>query len=412
MHSIRHGLLAVAACAVLLLLAGAAVVFGVQRINDLASRQEYVGDKLYGVRQVYETLLGMESSQRGFLLTGDVSYLAPYQRDSGQLDGILATFERLYRGDGGSEAAVGEIRDLTHEKQAELAQTIDLARGGQRDAAMQIVRGNRGKEIMQQLDDKLLSLVAQQRAVRTGYLQQARQTLRLLYLLGATAGILILVLVAIAVRTLSISIARLNDAQKAEEYNAMHDQLTGLPNRRYLMEWLTTALAGAQRAGRELHLLYFDLDGFKAVNDRLGHEAGDQVLQVTAGRLRSTLRTSDFVARIGGDEFVAALPDTGEPPSIAALVERLETALNAAPLPELDDGAVSASIGAASFPKDAASPAALLAAADQADVREEDAAAREPNGGRRDTAAATGLTVTTRKRAARSPPFLSRHPRA
>jgi diguanylate cyclase (GGDEF)-like protein len=366
MKSIRHGLMTVAACAVLLLLAGAAVVFGVQRINDLALRQEYVGDKLFSVRQVYETLLGMESSQRGFLLTGDVSYLQPYLHDSGQLDGVVATFERLYRDDGGSGAVVDEIRSLTREKQAELTETIDLARKGQRDAALDIVRGNRGKEIMEQLDGKLLSIVAQQRTARTGYLQQAQQTLRRLYLLGAAVGVLILVLVAVAVRTLSGSIARLNDAQKAEEYNAMHDQLTGLPNRRYLTEWLTTALAGAQRAGREMHLLYFDLDGFKAVNDRLGHEAGDHVLQVTAGRLRSTLRTSDFIARLGGDEFVAALPDTGEPTSLDALVERLEAALNVAPLPELDDGAVSASIGAATYPKDGTSVAALLAAADHA----------------------------------------------
>ncbi|MGA8398421.1 MAG: diguanylate cyclase [Stellaceae bacterium] len=366
MKSIRHGLVAVAICAVLLFLAGAAVVFGVQRINDLAIRQEYVGDKLYGVRQVYETLLGMESSQRGFLLTGDTSYLEPYLHDSGELDGIIATFERLYRDDGDSSATVAEIRDLTREKQNELAQTVDLARKGQLDAALQLVRGNSGKAIMEQLDGRLLSVVAQQRAVRTGYLQQAQRTLRVLYLLAAAVGVLILVLVAVAVRTLSVSIARLNDAQKAEEYNAMHDQLTGLPNRRYLTEWLTTALAGAQRAGRELHLLYFDLDGFKAVNDALGHEAGDHVLQVTAGRLRSTLRGSDFVARIGGDEFVAALPDTGEPQSVDTLIERLETSLDGAPLPELEDGAVSASIGAASYPKDATSVAALLAAADHA----------------------------------------------
>lgn len=379
MKSIRHGLLAVAACAVLLLLASAAVMFGVQQIKGLAGRQEYVGDKLFGVRQVYETLLGMESSQRGFLLTGDPSYLQPYLRDSGQLDGVIATFEQLYQNDASSAATVADIGTLARDKRAELAKTIELQRTGQHDAAMQIVRGDRGKAIMDQLDSKLLSIVAQQRAVRTGYLEQAQKTLRWLYLLGAAVGVLILALVGVAVRTLSLSIARLNEAQKAEEYNAMHDQLTGLPNRRYLSEWLTAALAAAQRAGRELHLLYFDLDGFKAVNDRLGHEAGDQVLQVTAARLRSNLRASDFVARIGGDEFVVALPDTGEPTSIKALVDRLEASLDVAPLPELEDGAVSASIGVACYPRDGASIAGLLAVADQAmyDSKERRRPARE-----------------------------------
>jgi len=107
------------------------------------------------------------------------------------------------------------------------------------------------------------------------------------------------VLVAVAVRACRYRIARLDAAQRAEERNAMHDALTGLPNRRYLREWLGTALAGARRSGRQLCVLYFDLDGFKGVNDRFGHEAGDHVLETAASRLQGTLRRSDFVARSG-----------------------------------------------------------------------------------------------------------------
>src|SRR5579863_483421 len=173
MNSIRHGLLAVAACGLLLLVAGAAVVLGVQRINDFEASQEYVGDKLFGVRQVYETLMSMESSQRGYLLTGDPAYLQPYLRDSGKFDGFIATFERLYRDDTQNAAIASQIRALALEKQTELAQTIELVRNGDRDGAMQIVRGNRGKAIMDQLDDKLLSVVAQQRGARTGYIEEA-----------------------------------------------------------------------------------------------------------------------------------------------------------------------------------------------------------------------------------------------
>jgi len=128
---------------------------------------------------------------------------------------------------------------------------------------------------------------------------------------------------------------------------------------------VTVALAAARRAARELHVLYFDLDGFKAVNDELGHETGDQVLRITASRLRETLRSSDFVARLGGDEFVAVLPQTDAPPSVGALIERLEDKLNTAPIEELPDGAVTASIGRASFPRDGDTVPALLAAADR-----------------------------------------------
>ena len=365
MKSVRHGLIAVTGCAFLLIFACAAVVLAVHHINELADDQEYVGDKLYGVRQVYETLQAMESSQRGYLLTGNLAYLDPYLRDSATLDTTIATFERLYQGDEAARPLVAEILPLARAKQAELADTVALARTGGRDQALAVVNNNRGKELMDQFDRRLLAMVAQQRAARTRFVDEGRTTLRYLYLLGSVVGVLIMVLVAVAVRSLSVSIARLDDAQKAEEHNAMHDALTGLPNRRYLSEWMTAALAAARRAARELHVLYFDLDGFKAVNDELGHEAGDRVLRITASRLRETLRSSDFVARLGGDEFVAVLPQTDAPPSVNGLIERIEDTLNTAPIEELPDGAVTASIGRAAFPRDGDTVTALLAAADR-----------------------------------------------
>ena len=365
MKSVQYGLFAVVGCAFLLIFACAAVVLAVNRTNELADAQEYVGDKLYGVRQVYETLQGMESSQRGYLLTGDVAYLDPYLRASTKIDAAIATFERLYQGDDDARPIVAEILQLARGKQTELANTIALARAGQRDAALALVNGNHGKELMDQFDKRLLALIAQQRGTRTRFVEESRATLRRLYLLGAGVGVLIMALVAISVRSLTVSIARLNDAQKTEEHNAMHDALTGLPNRRYLSEWMTVALAAARRAAHELHVLYFDLDGFKAVNDEFGHEAGDRVLTVTASRLRETLRSSDFVARLGGDEFVAVLPQTDAPPSVGALIERIEDKLNAAPIEGLPDGAVTASIGQASFPRDGDTVTVLLAAADR-----------------------------------------------
>jgi diguanylate cyclase (GGDEF)-like protein len=172
-------------------------------------------------------------------------------------------------------------------------------------------------------------------------------------------------LVIVAVRALSTSISRLDAAQKTEERNAMHDALTGLPNRRYLSEWLNTALAGARRAQRQLCVLYCDLDGFKAVNDRFGHEAGDRVLEQAATRLRGNLRTSDFVARLGGDEFVAVLPDTKEPPGVDTLIDRLQQAFRPPLIPELCEGDASLSIGKAFYPQDGATVDALLVAADR-----------------------------------------------
>src|SRR5262249_19355669 len=158
------------------------------------------------VRQVYETLLDMESSQRGYLLTGDPGYLDPYLRDAASIEKTVATFERLYQNDPQNAAIVADILHLVRDKQAELAETIALARGGHRDAAMKIVNENRGKTLMDALRTKLLAVIAQQRSVRTSYVDEGRATLRHLYMLGAAVGVLMLMLVIIAVRSLTTSI--------------------------------------------------------------------------------------------------------------------------------------------------------------------------------------------------------------
>ncbi len=93
------------------------------------------------------------------------------------------------------------------------------------------------------------------------------------------------------------------------EYLAYHDGLTKLPNRSLFSQLLSHSINQAQRYNRQLAVLFFDLDHFKNVNDTLGHEAGDQLLQEVATRLKACLRASDTIARMGGDEFVALLPE-------------------------------------------------------------------------------------------------------
>jgi len=134
-------------------------------------------------------------------------------------------------------------------------------------------------------------------------------------------------------------------------YQALHDPLTGLPNRTVILDRAEQLLARARRNGQPVTALFIDLDNFKDVNDTLGHGAGDHLLQAVADRFQSTVRESDSVGRFGGDEFVVLTdgrsPDTG--PEV--LVERLRQALRApVPLPGLENVgiSVSASIGVAS----------------------------------------------------------------
>lgn len=108
------------------------------------------------------------------------------------------------------------------------------------------------------------------------------------------------------------------------EHRALHDQLTGLANRKLLGERLEASIATAARSGRPLSLVFLDLDGFKAINDDLGHRVGDQVLVEVAGRLRSVARGGDLPARYGGDEFVV-ICDDADASAGAVIAERFRS---------------------------------------------------------------------------------------
>lgn len=122
-------------------------------------------------------------------------------------------------------------------------------------------------------------------------------------------------------------LARLKDENYAFRRYALSDPLTGIPNRRALMNELTRALANAGRAGKAVHVAFIDLDGFKAINDQHGHDTGDRFLIEIAKALSKGLRAGDFVARYGGDEFVMFGPATSEPhaPGRAAIRKRIES---------------------------------------------------------------------------------------
>jgi diguanylate cyclase (GGDEF)-like protein/PAS domain S-box-containing protein len=128
-------------------------------------------------------------------------------------------------------------------------------------------------------------------------------------------------------------------------YRALHDDLTGLANRSLFLDRLSHALSGARRRGSATAVLFVDLDGFKAINDRHGHATGDTVLRATAERLETELRTADSIARIGGDEFLVLQEDVNDVADAILIAQRLQAAIRA-PI-GLSDGTLTltASIG-------------------------------------------------------------------
>lgn len=169
-----------------------------------------------------------------------------------------------------------------------------------------------------------------------------------------------------------LEVARdLSDQSKAEDRNvylATHDDLTGLPNRSLFQDRLAHAISAASRRGEKLAVLFFDLDDFKAVNDRLGHAVGDGLLKQVAVRLTATVRDGDTVARIGGDEFTVLVEEAGGD-ELVRLTQRI---LENQGVPFEVDGhelSVSASIGIAVFPDDGRDIPTLLRCADTAMYR-------------------------------------------
>lgn len=157
------------------------------------------------------------------------------------------------------------------------------------------------------------------------------------------------------------------EAQKAElEKIALHDTLTGLPNRTLFRELARAAVSSAERDKGKLALLFVDLDRFKAVNDTHGHAAGDALLVTLAQRLRSELRASDVVCRHSGDEFIVLLHDAHQWDEVAATADRLLAAMEQPALVQGRELGVSASIGVALYPDDATDPDTLVRYADSA----------------------------------------------
>ena len=152
-------------------------------------------------------------------------------------------------------------------------------------------------------------------------------------------------------------------------FDARHDALTGLPNRTVSEDRLEQAMARAQRRRQMFAVLCIDLDGFKGVNDNLGHHAGDELLRAVATRLRARIRHSDTLARIGGDEFLAIIEDCHGDTAAQAVAESLVASLNEPVNLEGRTVSVSGSIGIAMFPMDGTHAAELKRNADQAMYR-------------------------------------------
>ncbi len=207
--------------------------------------------------------------------------------------------------------------------------------------------------VISDVDDEAVALKALQNGAR-GYLVRSEASTRLLV---TTLG---------AALESHRMILQLNTARERARHLATHDQLTGLANRSLFHDRLTQAVSAARRGRHKLAVLFTDLDGFKAINDTLGHAVGDGLLRGIARRLTSCLRETDTAARLGGDEFAILLTNLANELDAATVARKLLGSL-ADPIQfRTQATSIHCSIGIATFPRDALDPDDLVKKADTA----------------------------------------------
>ncbi len=165
---------------------------------------------------------------------------------------------------------------------------------------------------------------------------------------------------------LTMDVTHQHEQDERLQHMAHFDPLTGLPNRLLLGDRMKQAMAHAERTGELLGVVYLDLDGFKPVNDRLGHSAGDELLKMIALRLPGAIRAGDSVARLGGDEFVLLLASLADSQDCVLAMQRAMTAIGQPFEVSGESISVTASMGATLYPQDRSDADTLLRHADQA----------------------------------------------
>lgn len=156
------------------------------------------------------------------------------------------------------------------------------------------------------------------------------------------------------------------NAQRRIQHLAYHDALTGLPNRMLFMDRIDQAISRAQREEGQFALLFIDIDHFKVINDSMGHDAGDQLLNLISGRLRDVLRKSDTVARLGGDEFTVIIEYLQHPDDVIQITKNILSTLDFPAEINGKEVYVGGSIGIAMYPQDGENFGVLLKNADTA----------------------------------------------
>ena len=301
-------------------------------------------------------VLGTLRGERGYLLTGDDSFLEPYLAARTQAVRDLAALHRLARGETAQQARLARIEDKLGFHIATMESMIELERSGRHQEAIRRIRAGEGRRSIEAIMGEIDRFEEGERALlgtRTGAARKASAEDALFEYLLCVVGIALLGFATAAAIALRRSLLREGVIRAELRRIAVTDELTGLANRREVFNALEWLIGAARRSERPLSIAVLDIDHFKGVNDMHGHPAGDEVIRRVARVAVEAMRDQDVVGRIGGEEFIVAMPDTDAEQARLAC-ERLRVAISdlSILLPNGRALAITLSTGVAQFDPD------------------------------------------------------------
>ena len=334
-------------------------------INEKILRAQRIISSLESVRF---NALALDNGELNFIITGNERDLGRNRSGAVEIEGELS----YLAGKRGEHSVLAEhFAELDSAARPFITSERRIAetRKTQGNAAAQSLRR---VHIADELQEKLLAVTfqllaqarRQQDSLEAEQILYADKVRRLILALISSSAFILIFLYG--------TLRRLNMEQRAAQvriaYQATHDSLTGLFNRPAVVEHISARLRDGhtEAAFGGFALLLVDLDGFKAVNDTLGHDAGDLLLKEVARRARRELRDADYIARLGGDEFLIVIPQVSDQHTAAHVAQKLIRVIGEPYLLGTDRAQVTASVGISLFPRDARDREGLMKCADLA----------------------------------------------
>jgi diguanylate cyclase (GGDEF)-like protein len=355
------------------------MVLSYQRTREMVSASGLVihsNEVLREIKATTEDITEAEAAMRGLLLTDDKSYLEPLQNGATDAPMRLERLRHLTLDNPSQEDRLSALDVAAAEKLDWVADVVRVYERGRREDALAMVRTDAGRLKMDRVRTAAAELENEEKRllqIRTdaAEVNTRRATTLLRVLAGTTLTILCLAFYFVRTemhelgrvqRDLADSEEKVKQALQREQELSRVDPLTNVANRRAFYEALDLESRRARRHGRSVALVYVDVDNFKAINDSVGHAAGDALLTTVARVMQTNLRAGSCVGRLGGDEFAILIPEASAN-QIGRFLDRLRGLL--LDEMELHQWPVTFSMGAAVFPKPSGSVEEMIHAADQ-----------------------------------------------